>query len=235
MPTPVMTTLRFFIYWKGQDIDLSGTLYDEDFNNVGQCSYTSLRSAKYQTYHSGDIIQAPNGACEFIDITMDGAVASGARYVSMNVLVFSGPTFAEHEVCYAGWMTRANPNSNEVFEPKTVEQKIDVRSETKNVIPVIFDLVERKAIWADLTTRGREYGTYYGGNNVENNRASIAQATEAMLNINNKVTLAELFTFHGLARGEIVANKEDADTIFSLYEGTVTAGDISVINSDYIK
>ena len=145
-------TLRFFVYWVGHDIDLSATLHDENFKNVGHVSYTHLRSDKYQSYHSGDIISAPKGASEFIDITIDGALEAGARYVAMNVLSFSQIPFNEIETCFVGWMTRAKPNSNEIFDPKTVEQKIDLRGNTKNTVPVLFDLKNRQAIWADMST-----------------------------------------------------------------------------------
>ena len=225
------TTLRFFIYWKGRDIDLSATFYDENFEDLGHISYTRLRSAEYKAYHSGDIVNGSRGASEFIDVSIDASVAAGVRYIAMNVLVFAGPTFAEHEICYAGWMTREKSNSNEIYEPKTVEQKIDLRSNTKNSIPVIFDLVERKAIWADMST---STSYQYYGNNVESNRASIIDTTEAIIDNSNKVSLFELFTLHGLGRGGIVENKEEADTVFSFTEG-VTPYDISVINSEYVS
>ncbi len=223
-------TLRFFIYWIGQDIDLSATLHDEKFNVIEHISYTNLRSAEYQACHSGDIVQAPHGASEFIDITIDDAVKYGARYVVMNVLVYNGPTFAEHKKVYAGWMTRSKPNSNEIYDPKTVEQKIDITADARNCVPVIFDLVERKAIWVDLTTSTR---AFYGGNNIESNRASIQETLEAMVNLDNKISLYNLFMLHGQARGEIVDSKEDADVIFSIDEG-ITPYDISKINSEYL-
>jgi len=148
-------TLRFFIYWVGQDIDLSATLHDENFRMIEHISYTNLKSDNYQSCHSGDIVNGARGVSEFIDITVDPAVKYGARYVAMNVLVYSGPTFAEHKKCYAGWMTREKPKSKEIYDPKHVVQKIDLTSESRNCIPVVFDLVERKAIWADLTTGSR--------------------------------------------------------------------------------
>lgn len=236
LPIGDNNTLRFFIYWVGQDIDLSATLHDENFKKIEHISYTNLRSAKYEACHSGDIVDGRHGACEFIDITIDKAAEFGARYVAMNVLVYAGPTFAEHDKVYAGWMTRENQQSNEIFEPTTVEQKIDLRSNSKNVIPVIFDLVERRAIWTDLTTPGNYsygFGGYYGGNNVENNRASIEETLEAITNIKNKVTLFELFKMHASARGELVGSKEEADTVFSVYEG-ITPYNITLINSEYL-
>jgi len=223
-------TLRMFIYWKGQDIDLSATMYDETFNLIERISYTQLKSESFQACHSGDVTRAPNGASEFIDITIDGALAKGARYVAMNVLVYSGPSFAEHEECFAGWMTRSEPQSNEIYDAKTVEQKVDLRNATKNCIPVIFDLQERKAIWADLAT-ARRIG--YGGNNVESNRASIEETVEAIVTMKNKLSLYELFMLHARTRGEVVDNKEDADVVFSMYEG-ITPYNIPTINSEYL-
>ncbi len=238
LPMGDKNTLRCFVYWKGEDIDLSATIHDEKFNMIEQISYTNLKSQCYEACHSGDITSAPRGASEFIDITIDQAIEHGARYVIMNVFVYSGEPFAEHKECFAGWMTRSEPNSNEIFHPKTVVQKIDLRGDTKNCIPVIFDLVERKAICVDLATK-RSYGdgmfgsTRFGGNNVESNRASIQETLEVMTSINNKTTLHELMTLHAEARGKIVADKDKADVVFSLHEG-ITPYDVTEINSEYV-
>ena len=94
-------------------------IHDEAFNMIERVSYTNLRSSKYESCHSGDIVSAPHGASEFIDITIDQAAAAGARYVVMNVLVYSGPTFAEHTTCFAGWMTRSKPKSNTRRSPES--------------------------------------------------------------------------------------------------------------------
>ncbi len=223
-------TLRFFIHWVGRDIDLSATFHHEDFSIMEQVSYTNLRSKIFQAYHSGDITHAPNGASEFIDVTISGALERGARYLAMNVLVYSGPTFAEHEACFAGWMMRAKPNSNEAFDAKTVEQKIDVRANSRNVVPVVFDLQARKAIWTDISTSSR---SYYGGNNVESNRASIQETLEAIVNSKHKLSLYELFELHANARGELVDTPEKADTIYSIERG-ITPFDINLINAEYL-
>lgn len=235
-------TLRFFIYWVGQDIDLSASFHDEKFNMIEHVSYSNLRSEKLQTYHSGDVTYAPApyGASEFIDISIDDAVKSGKRYVVMNVYVFSGPNFSEHDVVYAGWMTRSHPKSNEIYDPKTVEQKINVTAPAKGCIPVIFDLVTREAIWVDLAMTTRYgFGSYRNwdaisyGNNVQANRASVEQSIEAIVNSKNKLNLYDLFTLHANARGKIVKARKDADIVFAI-DGDVTPFDISKIQSEYL-
>lgn len=231
-------TLRFFIYWVGSDIDLSASLHDADLNMIERIAYTNLRSDRYEACHSGDITHAPNGAAEFIDITIDKAVKFGARYVAMNVLVYHGPSFKEHETVYAGWMTREKPNSNEIFDPKTVEQRVSLTSESRNAIPVLFDLVERKAIWVDLALKGRsgwDAGPRWRpGNNVESNRVTIQDNLESILNLDNKISLGELFRLHAEARGaELVETPDEADEVFSLDQG-VTPFQTSTINSEYV-
>lgn len=242
-------TLRLFIYWVGQDIDLSATIHDENFKMIERIGYTNLRSNTYESCHSGDITRAPSGASEFIDITVDGAIKAGARYVVMNVLVFSGPNFSEHSTCFAGWMTRSKPRSNEIYDPKTVEGKADLLSQSRNAIPVVFDLVERKAIWCDLTTKrnaswdqgyhrgGMSTGWAGAGNNVENNRASIEQTLKAIVGTtHSRLSLFKLFELHAQARGIVVEERGDADTVFSLQPGEncVSPYDINTIASEYL-
>ena len=224
-------TLRFFVYWVGRDIDLSASFHNENFSLMEQVSYTKLRSKGYQTYHSGDITSAPNGACEFIDVTIDSAVERGARYLAMNVLVYCGPTFSEHDTCFAGWMTRSKPNSNEVFSPKSVQQKIDINANSRNVIPVIFDLKQRKAIWADISTPKH---VQWGGNNIESNRASIEEKIEAIVDSTHKLSLYELFEMHVIARGDVVTTRAEADREFSISKG-VTPFHIDDINCEYMR
>lgn len=227
IPLSDKNTLRLAIWWKGQDIDLSAVLFDNDLNFMENISYTNLKSSTYQSCHSGDITYALDGAAEFIDITMDGALKHGARYVVMNVFVFSGPSFSEHDECYAAWMTRDFPQQNEIFDPKTVEQKVDLTSNSKFAIPVIFDLQEKEAIWLDLVA----YNNYEnGGNNVESNQATIKDVIKSCLSLENKPTLYDLYELHSKSRNAtFVDDKKDADTVFSMSDG-ITPYDILEIN-----
>jgi hypothetical protein len=241
-------TLRFFIYWKGEDIDLSASFHDENFKKINEIAYYNLN--ENSACHSGDIINAPNGASEFVDIDITKALENdNVRYLVMNVMVFAGPTFKEHEECFAGWMSRNAVNSNEIYEPKTVEQKIDLRSDTRNSIPVIFDLKERKVIWTDINTSGRHFSSAgmfaikgASGNNVENNKADIEDMCEAFTNLDNKISLYELFELHIEARGQPTEFPAEADTVVSMdttvYDNdnatVITPFDIAVINSEYM-
>tara|TARA_Y100000034_G_scaffold136524_1_gene213581 strand:+ start:249 stop:2417 length:2169 start_codon:yes stop_codon:yes gene_type:complete len=234
-------TLRFFIYWKGQDIDLSAVFLNEDLEYAHQVSYTQLRagpSGECFAVHSGDITNAPRGASEYIDVDLNKAKAMGVRYVSMNVFVYFGPTFSEHEECFAGFMTRQHPGSNEIYDPKTVELKVDITCSAKRVVPFVFDLETREAIWVDMVSKRQGEGDRAtkvsgAGNNVENNKASLVDILRAIVLQKNKVSLFELFKLHVHGRGELVESAEEADTVFSLKQG-ITPFSIDEINAKFI-
>ncbi len=224
-------TIRMFIYWKGRDIDLSGFFVNEDFTQQDTISYYNLKTSF--AHHSGDIIDGSSGAAEFIDVDIEAALAAGHRYLVMSVLVYQGPTFKEHEICYAGWMTRSKPGSNEIFHPKTVKQKIDLTCGSKKAIPVLFDLKERKAIWLDLST-GRGSDNLMVPNNVDTNKASLYDVVTAGMNLENKPTLYDLFDLHANARCKwITENPEDADIKFG-WDGDVKPTDTTAILSEYL-
>ncbi|WP_337100595.1 TerD family protein [Paenibacillus sp. YIM B09110] len=231
-------TIRFFNWWKegvvdsvptGRvDIDLSAVMYDHNWEYLEHISYTNLRSAKYQAVHSGDIVSAPNGACEFIDLHLPSIVGYGGRYIVATLHSFTSQPYCNLPECFVGWMMRKKPGSGEIFEPSTVANKIDVTADTQIAIPVILDLVERTIIWTDLSlTRSPDYY-----NNVEGNQGGMVLMGKAMTAL-RKPDLYDLFKLHAVARGESVDVAEQADTVFSLEKG-VTPYDIELIMAEYL-
>ena len=232
---PESDTIRFFLWWKegndtGRvDIDLSAVMYDEDFNYKEHLSYTNLRSLKYKAAHSGDITSAPDGASEFIDIDIPSVLEYGGRYVVMSLNSYTSQAFKDLPECFAGWMGREYPSSGEVYEPSTVQDKIDLAADTQICIPVILDLQERKVIWTDLAlTRYPDFE-----NNVEANQTGMIAMGKAMTSL-VKPNLHDLFRLHAEARGTIVEQLTEADTVFSEQVG-VTPMDTELIMSEYLS
>ncbi|CAM4313162.1 TerD family protein [Paenibacillus xylanexedens] len=231
-------TIRFFNWWKEGDvdgkstgrvdIDLSAVMYDKDWNYVEHISYTNLRSSNYKAVHSGDIVTAPNGASEFIDLHIPSIVAHGGRYVVATLLSFTSHPYCDLPECFVGWMMRKKPGSGEIFEPSTVANKIDITADTQIAIPVIMDLVERTVIWTDLALTS--HPDYY--NNVEGNQKGMVLMGKALTNL-RKPDLHDLFMLHAKARGELVDTMDQADTIYSVDEG-VTPYDIEQIMAEYL-
>ncbi|RLV92221.1 hypothetical protein JA1_003285 [Spathaspora sp. JA1] len=224
--------IRFFIHWIGKDIDLSGVFFNEDLENRSLINYTNLKEG--YSVHSGDLVDAPgpNGASEFIDIDIDKALNAGYRYVQMDVRVYSGPTFVEHEQCFGGYMMRQDQQAGEVFEPSTVRVKMDLTSETKEISPFMFDLKTKELIWMDIPANPK----VYCANNVNNNLEKIKETLKACLELPLiKVNMKELMELHvEAAGGSVVETREDANFIVGLGEGDLDVYDFATINSKWI-
>ena len=241
-------TARFFLWWHDLDncrvdVDLSAMMYNSEWNYVDHISYTNLRSQHDGVIacHSGDITSAPEGACEFIDIDLDSVARNGGQYIVMNVISFTGQKFSEMPECFAGWMMRTAPQSGEIFDAKTVQNKIDLTSESRFSIPLVIDVVNREIIWGDLALnkdpRSSVYNSphshrSYSGRNVENMKGSVTLLGKSITSM-KKTTMHELMTLHASARGTIVDNKEDADIIVSM-DGNITPFDIEKIMGEYL-
>ncbi len=226
---PEANVIRFFLWWKNgtdrTDIDLSAALYDAEFNYKDIVSYYNLKN--YGGHHSGDIVDAPDGAAEFIDIDIAKTIEMGVRYVVMSLNSYTQQPYCDLPECFAGWMTRVHADSGEIFEPRTVENKIDIASDTHICLPMIIDLIENKVIWTDIALKKAPLW-----NNVQQNLRGISLMTKVLTNL-TKTNLHELFALHVEARGEMSNLMENSDTIFSVQKG-VTPFDIEIIASEYM-
>jgi ABC-type glutathione transport system ATPase component len=95
---------------------------DENFNYTDILSYYNLK--EFGGCHSGDIVDAPNGASEFIDVNLEKLRQNGVRYIVMTINSYTHQPFCDLPECFAGWMSRQNANSGEIFEPKTVADRM---------------------------------------------------------------------------------------------------------------
>lgn len=225
---PDSNVLRFFIWWKNgierTDIDLSAAIFKDDFSYLDVVSYYNLKN--FGGHHSGDIVDAPNGAAEFIDINIERTLLMGGRYVIMSLNSYTEQPYCDLPECFAGWMARTHANSGEIFEPKTVQNRFDLSADTRIALPLIFDLQERRAIWIDLALR-----SYPNWNNVENNLSGMTIMLRAMTSL-KKLSLHELFDLHIAARGTRVESGDDAAQIFALE--ALRDGDITPFDGERI-
>lgn len=234
--------IRGFIWWtnfgKGTretrvDLDLSVTFFDEHWEHIEHVSYTNLRSNKFKACHSGDITNGGpengDGAAEFLDININSVIRGNARYAVFQVYDFTGLGFDKLTNAKFGWMERKDVNSGEIFEPKTVTQKMDLTAKTSSCIPVIFDTWKREFIWCDMAGDV----SYRHSSNVENSLSRVEATCYSMVNM-QKPNLYDLLMLNIVARGgEMVADKKDADIIFDIEDG-ITPYDTEVFMSEYL-
>ena len=227
---PDADTVRFFLWWKDgdsrTDLDLSIIGLDEDHNWKVQISYTNLK--QMGACHSGDITSAPNGASEFIDVPIQKFIEQGIRYVMMSVFSFTSQPYHDLPDCFAGVMGRQKPKSGEIYDPKTVDNKLDLTADTTICIPMIADIVDKKVIWTDLALKANPIHS----NNLHSNMSSLTILAKAMTSL-KKPNLYDLFKLHVSARGELTDNIEEAETVFSEKDG-ITPYDTDIIISEFI-
>lgn len=227
---PTCTTLRFFVWWKNGrdrvDIDLSAAMYGEQYQYIDTLAYYNLRN--FGAHHSGDIVDAPHGASEFIDIDLERCRQAGVRYIVMSLTSYTSQAYCDLPECFAGWMARSAPDSGEIFEPATVVDRLDVASDTRFCLPAMFDIVANEILWTDIALR--QHPRFE--NNVANNLAGVSLMLRAMDTL-RKPDLYTLFDLHIRARGTRANDARSADTVFSVESG-ITPTDLSRISSDFL-
>lgn len=252
-------TLRSFIWWTNTDnkknngwydddgrvdIDLSAAIFDENWNYMEHVSYTNLRSEKYKAVHSGDITNGGpldgEGVSEFLDVDIDSVLKYGARYVVFQVYNYTGQKYCDIPNAMFGWMEREEAGSGEIYEPKTVKQKMDLTTAGTVAIPVIFDCETKEIIWCDMNISLTGCYTHRGGNNLESNLSTVAATCYSVVNM-HKPSMYDLIELHAKARGVLVENKEEADIVFDIEKDasedavkTVTPYDLDEIMGEYL-
>ncbi|MGD9681086.1 MAG: TerD family protein [Candidatus Obscuribacterales bacterium] len=225
---PDSDTLRFFLWWKNgrarTDLDLSAVLFDANFRYIDALAYYNLKN--FGGHHSGDIVDAPEGASEFIDVSIARLRERNVRFVVMTVHSFTRQPMKDLPECFAGWMARSKPNSGEVFEARTVVDRFDLSGDTRIALPVIFDIEKRQAVWTDLALTRNPIWV----NNVDGNLAGINYALAAMVEL-TRPNLYDLLALHAEARGRLVRDRDEADVEFSV---ETTPFELEVITSQYM-
>ncbi len=214
-PLEAEDVVRMFVHWTGRiDVDLSVVFYDDRFTMLNYISwqnfYGSSTLHRWNCVHSGDIQSAPKGASEFIDFEISNILSNGARYAVMSVIVYSGDAFGQFP-CFAGFMARDALKSGRRYEPSEVALKFDISANTRSHTPLIFDLVERQMIFADMASGQRYFST------VETDQPKLVATAKAALNLaKTKPTVHDVLSLHARARGIVVSTPREADTVFTL-------------------
>lgn len=204
------TTVRAFVHWYDQlgheDIDLSAGFYDDSFVQVGHVSYTELKQPEFGSCHSGDIRQRKGSCAEYIDVDIEKARSRGARYVSLQVFNFNGRSLESMPECKFGLMERRHPDSNEIFEPRTVSNALTLKNQSSSAMICAIDLADKSYVWLDVEMdRSMAF--------VENTFSQTAELLSALLD-SHRLSVYDLLLLHANARGSHVENSEDADVRF---------------------
>ncbi|MEV2213905.1 hypothetical protein AB0H86_21095 [Streptomyces sp. NPDC050997] len=170
--------LRFFVYWKETerqtDYDLSALLLHSDYSTDSWLSYTALTAVGGE--HSGDVTEAPDGASEFINLSLDRVRST---FIVPQVNIYAGESFEEVEESFFGFMLRDGEQKGRPFEPRTVRMKSELRGAGRVALPLVFqrgDDGRWRAKWLHLYLRGISEE-----NRVEENQVSVSKVVRALV------------------------------------------------------
>lgn len=226
--------LRSFIHWKNcvngdgceerTDLDLSAMLLNEQFALIGEVTYYhGLLYRETDTgrdvigVHSGDFVDAPiscGGASEFVDVDLDIASKYG-RYLAISIQAYTPQPFWKMETCFGGWMGRHDMQSGEPFEPSTVSTMFHLTGE-RTRMPFLVDLEKREVVWLDVYSNSPALWRF--ANNVETTKSHFSQQAAALMG-HKPLSLGQVVRLNAEARGMLVEDPAQADTIFSMDAG----------------
>jgi len=112
-------------------------------------------------------------------------------------------------------MSRTAPESGEIYDPRTVQDRLDLSADSRIALPLVVDVRDRTLIWCDMALKSNPRFV----NNVHANLGGIALTLWSLVHL-RKPTLRDLFLLHARARGTLADTPEGAETVFSVASGT---------------
>jgi hypothetical protein len=246
--------IRFFVHWDGgsgrTDHDLSAVFVTADntkgdwlnystpglkmtlkkeFNNSGNL-FDHVNTNKHKkgdifAVHSGDVRNRPGPCAEYVDIDIEKTKAAGYRYIMMTVHDYTGRGIGYHRtVC--GFMSRAYPESNDTWVPKTVENSIKLTSTEKNIAIMLFDIETLEYIMINESMTGIPV--------VWSNPTRIQEFINTYAEL-PEFSIYHLLKLHAEARGELVETPQHTFTDPNTGEDIVIEAETLFMYEDFIN
>lgn len=214
--------LRFFVGWKNfekdglkirTDIDLSAVYFDCEFNFLNSIAYYNQIEEGFA--FSGDIVDAPDGALEFIDIyDLEKIKKKGINYILMTVRSYNGFNFKEINSVFAGVLelTKEESQDRKNMFSAAISQGFQILSKNYTTSTILVDLQKSEYIWIDMNLPVSK--NYRDQNRLQNNEAAYLEDILKYFVNKEYMTMYDLIEMNVKARGTKVFDKEVADVIF---------------------
>lgn len=137
---------------------------------------------------------------------MARCLASGVRYVIVQAFNYNARPMHSVKDCVFGLMEREHPAANEIFVPKTISNCMALANQSTSMAVCIIDLERRDYIWADVESN-RVLPT------LENTANKTAEVMRSLIQ-GTKMSVFELLELHAQARGRVVTDAAEAETIY---------------------
>lgn len=158
-------TLRVFSHWKNTSrtsgyIDLAAIVLDEDYNAVSVSTWNTWANAREWSTYSGDKLVRPGrSAAEYYDIDLAKVKVAYPRaaWVAISLQSWSGIAYKDVDLI-AGAMLRSEPDSGEVFDPRTVASAFTPTTDSFQSVPLAVNLDSREMVWLDSSSGSMNTG-----------------------------------------------------------------------------
>lgn len=207
--------LRFFTHFKNLkgkngrvDVDLAIEFVDETLTKGFSLAWHDMGSGrKFDSYHSGDITSAPDGASEFVDLDYKKA-RKYARYAIVTNSVYTGQDFADIPECFSGVMFMPEKGKKGVvYNSEFIKYKFDLTQRGSNQnLAFAVDLETLELIWID-SPMSYDYDCI-----VASECPGVVMSLKNALKTH--MSLYDFFMLHS-NHFTLVDNKEEADIIIS--------------------
>lgn len=198
--------IRAYVHWfdeRGdQDIDLTATFLG--FGLYQRIGWNGAHNEEIGCY-SGDVRHRQGACAEYIDVEVEKSLKRGFKYVVLDARNYNGRGLNSVKDCAFGYMEREFPKANEIFVPSTLANAVRLQSESVTTIVAVIDLETREYIFLDMDQSGIPVAS-----------ANVTQILEAIKPYCEppKFSVYDLLRMHAEARGQLVAEREQAENRF---------------------
>ncbi len=216
---------RPLIHWKNAgdrtDIDLSVAMLDKNYQKLDDISYMHLKNE--YSCHSGDFVDAPNGASEFINVDIDTALEYGVKYIVMAIHAYTVHKFRDIPDCFCGYMLISeeeykNHKNKQAYIIEDVKAKTTINSDSGMVVMCMIDLESREMIWCDIAGELNERINI--PNNVNSTQYVISYIAQSIVE-SKRVSMYDLARMNARAKGySIVDSMDKANIIYTVEKPT---------------
>ncbi|MER5474443.1 MXAN_6230/SCO0854 family RING domain-containing protein [Streptomyces sp. NPDC002685] len=217
LPLPAGRALRLFVHLTGADatagLDLAALFYNGVWDRVGACGWTG------QTYpyrwgqdfpeaavHSADlnVPRAPDGACEFVDLDLDGLAAAGVRYIVTTVDTRT-VRFGNLAEAFAGLTVRDEIGDGLPFDARRAEHRFDLAGRAYQSMAMVVSIEDRTVLWLDVPPAPTDNSPHRCGDPLRNLGWEVTDVfNRVCIDLVPWVGLGEVAAWHAAARAHTV-------------------------------
>lgn len=168
--------IRTASYWQSQYtsnvwFDNGWNFFDDKWNSLGACCWTSVNIYQGSAIFSGDPTSSKEmqgRAAQLIDLYPEKLLRAGVRYGIWNVLCYSRIPFSECNDVFAALQWGEDAQKGKLFEPSRCQLSFPLTSKHYTKYVCLIDFKENKMIYLDANLAADAYSAANNGEKLSN-------------------------------------------------------------------